>query len=122
MLRGSMEVQPVTRLFRSWVPAEAFQIHPPASLVPTTIPLSLTHPCINSANVAPVGSGIVMLPEVVPINAWELLPFPVQMAPTTWPESLTAQTSTSAPLHPAGNGINVLPEGVPINACEEFPL
>ncbi len=100
----------------SWVPPEALQIHPPASLMPTTTPELLMEPNDTQAEVAPAGRGITVAPEVVPMNA-RLLPSPFTFSPNpaTWPESLIASPYDEP--QPAGKGITVLPDVVPMNAC-----
>lgn len=116
MLSASVTFQPddaPIRLFRSRVPSVVSQIHPPASLQPTTDPRSLSEPKESTSLVAPEGNGIALLPEAVPIKArstkfWK-------PSPATCPESFNA--APAAPLHPAGNGIAAIPAAVPINAC-----
>jgi hypothetical protein len=63
----------------------------------------------------PVGNGISVLPEEVPMNAWLSEPVEFETNPATWPATFIALAF--AENHPGGSGNAALPEAVPMNAC-----
>jgi hypothetical protein len=103
-----------TMLFSKRVPLVASQIHPPASLLPTTTPEPLREPKYAAAQVAPGGIGMIAVtPAAVPMNACSAPP-PFVPDPATCPRLLIAKPEEL--LQPLGSGINVVPETLPMSA------